>query len=317
MLDIGSGAAIAHHGEILQGVYTPSDGCAYRALVTLPYPQRQAQATFRPTPGQGITVEPAWKTKAGEAARLALHCCGQSAWGGHVTITNSTPPRWGFGSSTSDVTATIRAVSAACQMPLPATVVARLAVEAEAASDAIMFEERAVLFAHRAGVVLEDLGGALPPLEVVGLNTDPTELGVETLHLPPMQYSSQERDLLHSLVAQLRQAVAQRDPHLVGQVAWMSARLNQRHLPKPGFPELEQLVTEVEALGLQVSHSGTIVGLLFDPRDSRKERKIRHVRSRLRALGFTQTWRFCTARLGQHARPTTCPYGQSPGAISG
>ena len=299
MLDMSSGSAIAHHGEILQGVYTPTDGCTYRALVTLPYPQRQAQATFRPVPGQVITVEPAWKTKAGEAARLTLRYCGQSAWGGHVTITNSTPPCWGFGSSTSDVTATIRAVSTACQMPLPATVVARLAVAAEMASDAVMFDERAVLFAHRVGVVLEDLGGTLPPLEVVGVNTDLTEVGVDTLHMPPMQYSPEEHALLHTLVAQLRQAVERRDPHLVGHVAWMSARLHQRHLPKPGFADLELLVEEVEALGLQVSHSGTIVGLLFDPHDAGKERKIRDVRLRLRALGFAQTWRFCTEPSGK------------------
>lgn len=285
---------MAHHGEILQGVYTPPGGRLYRALVTLPYPQRQAQAHFRPAPHAALTVEPAWKTKACEAARLTLHACGYAAWGGHITLTNSTPPGWGFGSSTSDVTATIRAVSTACQHPLTAHDIARLAVAAETASDAIMFEERAVLFAQRAGVVLEDLGGVLPALEVLGVNTDPSEAGVETLHMPAIQYSADEQATLQHLVAQLRQAVAQRDTRLVGQVAWCSARLNQRHFPKPCFAALEHLVQDVAALGLQVSHSGTIVGLLFDPGDAETGDKMRQAQAHLHRLGFAQTWRFCT-----------------------
>lgn len=309
MLDMSSGTAIAHHGEILQGVYRPSDGRLYRALVTLPYPQRQAQALFRPLAGAALTVEPVWKTKACEAARLTLHYCGHTTWGGHITITSSTPPCWGFGSSTSDVTATIRAVSMACQQPLAAAEIARLAVAAETASDAIMFEERAVLFAHRAGVVLEDLGGALPALEVVGINTDPSEVGVETLHMPMIRYSTEEQETLRLLVGQLRQAVLHRDLHLIGQVAWRSARLNQRHLPKPSFPALERLVGEVAALGLQVSHSGTIVGLLFDPDDTDKEGKIQDARASLRRLGFAHTWRFCTDARLCHS-PTDTPEGR-------
>lgn len=308
MLDVSAGTAIAHHGEILQGVYTPADGHLYRVLVTLPYPQRQAQATFRPAAGTALTVAPAWKTKACEAARLTLHYCGRAGWGGHITITNSTPPGWGFGSSTSDVTATIRAVSMACQRTLVAGDIARLAVAAETASDAIMFEERAVLFAQRAGVVLEDLGGALPALEVLGINTDPNAGGVETLHMPAIHYSTAEQATLRHLVGQLRQAVVQHDTRLVGQVAWHSARLNQQYLPKPAFPALERLVGDVAALGLQVSHSGTIVGLLFDPSDADKEGKIQQARAQLCRLGLGHAWRFCT-----DARRSTDP----PGAISG
>lgn len=298
-LETGYGSAIAHHGEILQGMYITPAGCHRRALVTLPYPQRGAKAAFVPARSCPVTVEPGWKNKAHRAALLTLQYCGNAAWGGQLTITSTTPPRWGFGSSTSDVTATIRAVSAACHVSLPAAVIAQLAVDAETASDAVMFEDRAVLFAHRAGVVLEDFGAALPPLEIVGVNTDHTGVGVETLHMPPIQYSHHECETLQELVACLRQAVRTQNPKLVGQVARRSAQMNQRHLPKPAFDRLDVLVTEVEALGLQVSHSGTIVGLLFDPHETDKETKIRQAQTSLRHMGFTHLWRFRTDTLCQ------------------
>lgn len=75
--------------------------------------------------------------------------------------------------------------------------------------------------------------------------------------------------------------------------------MNQRHLPKPAFDRLDVLVTEVEALGLQVSHSGTIVGLLFDPHETDKETKIRQAQTSLRRMGFTHLWRFRTDALCQ------------------
>jgi uncharacterized protein involved in propanediol utilization len=185
-------------------------------------------------------------------------------------------------------------VSNVCQVQLPAAVIATLAVQAEAASDAIMFEDRAVLFAHRSGVVMEDFGAPMPALEVVGVNTDPTGAGVDTLDTPPAWYSPQELQTFQELVACLRQAMATHDAHLIGQVALVSARINQRHLLKPGFEQLERLVVEVGALGLQVSHSGTIAGLLFDPQDAEKDLKICCAHTALQRLGFAHTWRFRT-----------------------
>ncbi|HEY7494155.1 MAG TPA: kinase, partial [Candidatus Tectomicrobia bacterium] len=212
---VGHGTAMAHHGEIMQGVYVRPDGRRCRVLVTLPYPQRGAQATFLPMADSPVTVEPAWKSKACRAALLTLTYCGWSGWGGRLVVHSTTPPRWGFGSSTSDVTATIRAVSNVCRVQLPAAVIATLAVQAETASDAIMFENRAVLFAHRSGVVIEDFGAPMPGLEVVGVNTDPTETGVDTLDTPPAWYSNQELQTFQELVACLRQAIATHDPRLI------------------------------------------------------------------------------------------------------
>jgi hypothetical protein len=93
------------------------------------------------------------------------------------------------------------------------------------------------------------------------------------------------------LIGLLRKAVITQDPKLVGYVASASARINQRHLPKPHFEQLEVLTTEVGAVGLQVAHSGTIVGLLFDRAEANLDDRIAQAQKHLARIGITLTWR--------------------------
>src|SRR5262249_12428278 len=144
-----------------------------------------------------------------------------------------------LGSSTSDVTATIRAVAKALDVRLSREVIAHLAVKAETASDPIMFGSRAVLFDHRGGGIIEDFGGQLPALEVVGFNTDPTGAGIDTLNFPPARYRWNEIEAFRPLVGLMRRAVHAQNARLVGRAASASARINQRFLPTPHFDRLE------------------------------------------------------------------------------
>jgi uncharacterized protein involved in propanediol utilization len=289
----GHGASIGHHGEIFQGVYVNPSGRLQRGLVSLMSGVFKSEAVFHPNSSGIVSVKPNWKVKAARAAQLTLEHCGGGLTGGHLIIKNNMPPSWGLGSSTSDVTASIRAVSTACGHTLPPRVVARLAVKAEIASDSVMFSDRAVLFAQREGVVLEEFSHQLPPIEVLGFNTDPT--GYETLGTPPARYSWWEIEAFRPLLGLLRKAVNTQDPRLVGCVASASARINQRHLPKPHFDYLEKLVTRVGALGLQVAHSGTVVGLIFDPDGLNLSEQIAEARGYLAEIGISATWRLCTS----------------------
>jgi uncharacterized protein involved in propanediol utilization len=292
----GLGSASAHHGEILQGVFEPDhqSGRLQRGLITLPRKARGSRARFAPRPGAGLTVEPPQKVKALRAAKLALRRYGAPGTGGHLEISCDVPEGWGMGSSTSDVVATIRAVADAHGIEPASSEVARLAVAAESASDSTMFEDRAVLFAHREGVVLEDLGDTLPPVEVVGLASRRYAGAIETVKMPPARYDWWEVEAFRPLRALLRKAVHDQDPRLLGRVASASSRINQRHLPKPGFEAVQRVGANVGALGLSVAHSGTVMGLLFDPEARGTASGIARARSLLDGLDF-DTWRFCTA----------------------
>ncbi len=290
----GVGSAIAHHGEILQGALGEIEGRPCYGLVSLRCNIFSSEATFSPDDAGTVIVEPDWKVKARRAVELTLAQFGETRRGGRLTIRSDIPPRWGLGSSTSDVTAAIRAIASAYGRSVPAEVIAELSVEAELASDSTMFDERAVLFACREGFVIEDFGGPLPPLEVLGFNTDATGAGVDTLNYPLGGYLAEEIEQLRSLVALLRRAVRAQDPRLVGEVATTSARINQRRLPKQHFDYLENLVERAGALGLQVAHSGTVVGLLFDPQARAVEASIERAQALLSDVGVGPTWRFQT-----------------------
>jgi uncharacterized protein involved in propanediol utilization len=236
----------------------------------MPLPGRGSRAVFYPSQSHWGVVGPPGLTKARRAAIYTLRefaAHPSPAKGGRVEITSNVPHGIGMGSSTSDVTATIKAVADYYGVSLSREEVGRLAVLAEMASDSVMIDDRVVLFAHRDGVVLETFGHRLPPMIVVGCDTAPGE-AVETLGLPPADYTDTEAGEFQVLRGALRRAIATEDVGLLGKVATASARINQRYLAKPGLEALIELCLRHGGAGLQIAHSGTVAGLIFDARRS-------------------------------------------------
>lgn len=287
----GVGFAQGHHGELLQGMFADPAGRPRRALVTLPAPDRGSRAVFHPSQSHWGVVGAPGLTKVRRAAILALReFAGHPApaKGGLVEIDSDLPHGIGMGSSTSDVTATIRAVADYHGVELSREEIGRLAVLAECASDSIMIEDRVVLFAHRDGEVLETFGHRLPPMLVVGCDTQPG-VQVDTLGLQPAEYDDRELGVFGVLRAALRRAVATSDVALLGRVSTASARINQRFLPKPALEDLLALGRRHGAAGVQVAHSGTVAGLVFDARPPGSAAAAARCAAAVAALGLTLT----------------------------
>jgi uncharacterized protein involved in propanediol utilization len=260
---VGSGQAISHHGELLQGVFEGRDGHLHRGLLTLPLCSQQSQATFWPREEDGIRIRPANRTKAAHAAFLTLQHLGIMKGGGDLTLESPIDLGHGYGSSTADVVAAINAVAASLGVRLRRSNMCRLAINAEEASDAIVYGDQAVLFAHREGFIIEHFGDEFPPLLVIGFRDEGTE-PVDTLSLRRARYDSEEIELFRVLRGLADRSIRQRDPRLLGRVATMSACINQRHLPKPRWQVALELAREHGACGIQVAHSGTLFGILVD-----------------------------------------------------
>lgn len=285
---LGTATAKSHHGELLQGVVEHA-GVLRRALVSLPCEVFGSRASFEPDRHGGLVVDAAWRTKSLRAAEVTLHALGLETWGGQLRIDSATPLRLGYGSSTSDVAATIRAVAGAFGVTLGPAAIAQLAVRAEHACDSTIFETETVLFAHHEGEVLE-VFGEFPALEILSFNTDPD--GVDTLAFQPARYTWWEIEAFRPLLGMLRRAFHDGDARLLGHVATASARINQRFLPKPQLDHLEAIVAEVGGLGIQIAHSGTLVGLLFEPG---QDARIRDAAQALASIGIRETRRFRVA----------------------
>ena len=289
--DVGIGYAPAHHGELMQGIFSDDTGRLRRALVTLPLPGLGSRAVFYPSQNHlGVVATPGL-TKARRAAIVALREFARHpapAKGGQLEITSDVPLGIGMGSSTSDVTATIRAVAHYHGTELSREEVGRLAVLAECASDSIMIDDRVVLFAHRDGEVLETLGHQLPPMIVVGCDTG-SGVGVDTLSLQPADYDEKETGAFQVMRAALRRAIATEDVALLGRVATASSRINQRFLPKAALEFLFELCIGHGGCGVQVAHSGTVAGLIFDARQPDTGAGVHRCVAAIKAAGMTIT----------------------------
>ncbi|MDT7543407.1 MAG: hypothetical protein QOE33_3311 [Acidobacteriota bacterium] len=291
----GFGLAYAHHGELFQGVFQGAEGRLRRGLVTLPCGIFRSEATFHTNTTGNLKIEQAGRDKSLKAVELTLAYVNKGHLGGELRLRSNIPAGWGLGSSTCDVVAAIRAVADAFEVNITPLETAALAVRAEVASDSIMFDESVVLFAQREGHIIEDFRMPLPDLEVLGFNTDQSGLGVDTLGFSPARYTCWEIEAFRPLVGLFRRAVQTQSAQLLGQVATASAELNQRFLPKPHFDWLRNVAERAGAVGLQVAHTGTVVGLLFDPKDSFKEAQIQEAQKMLNEMGINQTWFFHTA----------------------
>ncbi|MER5966644.1 GHMP kinase [Streptomyces sp. NPDC002057] len=302
---VGTAHAPCHHGELLQGVFLDADGRRCAGLVTLPMAGPGSRADFvrRPgTPPHALTVVPADRTKAARAAVLTIEECarrtGLPAGGGELRLTGDVPVGLGMGSSSSDVIATVGAVADAYGLRLAPATVARLAVRAELASDPLMLDGPPVLFAQRQGRVIEVLGAALPPLVVVGC-----ALGggapVDTLALPVREASDADVEEFERLRALLRRAMTTGDVALLGEVATASARRGQQVLGHPEFDALTAVARRAGAAGVQIAHSGTVAGVLFDPATPDLRHRVRGCRHALNAHGIPTTRTFTTTPTTQ------------------
>ena len=291
-LNTGIGLSIAQHGEIMQGQLEDANFERRRFLLSLPCNLLYSKVTFVPSEASPRTVNPPHKEKVSKVVELTLRRFHLADLGGSITVESNIEEGKGYGSSTADCIAGAMAAADSIGELITEEELAEVVVEAEIASDNFMFK-RAVLFAHREGVVLEDLGPRIPKVEVLGVDTDSDGV-VYTLKFPPAEYTWQQVQCFQTLVAALRRAIRVADVRLLGRVATASSVINQQFLPKPIFSEIRCLAEYAGAVGIGVAHSGTVLSILFDPSDPLLESRISQTQKALASLGIEKVLRFHT-----------------------
>jgi len=221
-----------------------------------------AEVRFQPRDGWTVP-EHAPKTRAALQAGLAY--LGRTVSGGYVCLQTKLPRGRGYGSSTADIGATLYALGQAAGQGLGPSEVARLAVRVEP-TDSSLFPGLA-LWDHRYGHVYEDLG-APPALMVVVL--DPGGV-VDTLAFNQLDHRGGLDQLAprhREAFALVREGLRQGNLRALGAAATLSARAHQAILANPLLEPTLSLARDVSALGVCRAHSGTLLGLLLDPKDA-------------------------------------------------
>ncbi len=205
---------------------------------------------------------PVASPKAAAALRAFLEQRGLAGMGGRITINSDLPRSKGMASSTADVAGVIYAASQALGLEVTPQEVARLALGIEP-TDASLFPNIA-LFDHRHGQLLEELGPC-PAMEIIVLDFGGE---VDTMAFNRIDCSDilqQTEPQVTEALGLVREGLATGDLLLIGQGATLSAFANQLILFKPQLERVLMAAEEVEALGVNVAHSGTVIGVLLDP----------------------------------------------------
>ena len=249
-------AAFGACGELVQGQFRNGDDF----LVTLPVNLRseiRLELDFNSSVIQSI---PASKDKASLAVRKTLDYLGHSSFGAIFQVTSNIPEGKGMASSTADIVAACRATAKSLGQELSSEEISRIAIEIEP-SDGIMYPG-VVCYNHRCGELIEQIG-TLPPIHILAV-----DLGgyVDTLQFnhSPKNYSAEEIESLQRAYDLVKTGVREQDIEKIGSAATMSARGNQRLLPKAHLETLIEIASAHGAHGVCVAHSGTIAGFLFD-----------------------------------------------------
>jgi L-threonine kinase len=165
-------------------------------------------------------------------------------------------------SSTADIAAAVGLYQAFSRRGSDPRDVVRAALAVEP-TDGVLFGG-IVLFDHGHGAVLESWGDP-PPLEVVAVQVggpvDTVAFNARDLRKTARHHT---RSILTAL-ALIREGLATHSPSLIGHGATLSALCHQDVLPKPALEPLLKLALQEGGHGVNVAHSGSLVGLLFSP----------------------------------------------------
>lgn len=176
-------------------------------------------------------------------------------------VESQLPVGKGMASSTADIGAAVAAVGAFFGQELTNEEIARIALVVEP-TDSIIFSAL-TLFDYVEGTYQETLG-TCPSLEIIVLEGRGV---VDTLDFHKNDYDTliyARREELAQAYQLVKQGIVKEKHELLGKAALLSAKANQDILPKEYLEEVSEVALKQGALGVNVAHSGTVVGVLVD-----------------------------------------------------
>lgn len=249
-------------------------------MVTCPI-DLYSTATVLLRKGAGRVGGPSDCPKAARAVTLTLERFGLDGLDASLNIDSPIPRGKGMASSTADVVASVAATAAALGRTPDAELEADIALLVEP-SDGTMLPGIA-LFDHVAGRVRRRLGDP-PPIDMLVLEFAP---GLDTIAFNAIDRTAALRsrsDSFRESLSLIEAGIASADAELIGRGASLSAMTYQDVLTKPELPQIFALADAAGAVGVNVAHSGTVVGMLFKQDAQRLERAAAQARSQLRDL---------------------------------
>lgn len=249
-----TGRCFASFGELLQGIL-PSEE---HFLVTLPV-NVESCVSFFSDYSSDITVYPPSKKKTLEFIKKVKTEFSLDLVGSFV-IESDIPEGKGLSGSTADMIAALRAIESYYDCTFKKSIIDSILRSIEP-SDGLLYEG-SVLYYHRKCQFIRALG-KLPKMAVLSVDFGgmiDTLTYNKTEKIVPF-FIKQEYE---SLLGELSEAFLNQDLVRIGEVATRSALLNQKFNFKKELDAIIKFSSEIGALGVINTHSGTCLGLLID-----------------------------------------------------
>ena len=250
----GIGVAHGTFGELLQGEYNGSS-----FLVTLPIANKST-AVFIPDKIASEVRGDSVREKARRAVSMFLELHGIQC-GGHLSIASNIPIGKGMASSSADIVASLRAVADVYRRPCSARLISQIACKIER-TDGVMYDG-VVLYNPKNGRLMKKMS-VFPPIVLLGIDAG-GQIDTAQFYQTCTGYRLSEQILMRQTLQYLLYGVQRQNTAMIFRSATISATINQRRLQNPYFYTINRLASEYGG-GVVVAHSGTVIGLLLDPK---------------------------------------------------
>ena len=272
-------------GELAQGVI---DGQQF--LITCPI-DIYSQVTLV----KGAAAIDFSHVKAAAEMKRAFGLRGDHAPHWQVVIQSDLPVGKGMASSSADISAACQAAAAQIGELFTPDEIADLALAIEP-TDAI-FYPGIMMFDHVAGRLRRFLGEP-PPMEIVILDAGgevDTVAFNNRCDLPALNHAKEKqvRRAAELIIAGMQTG----DCHLIGAGATISAQANQSILYKPSLETIIRIGQEHGAVGVNVAHSGTVLGVLFPAGTGKQEDCVATIRRQCGSVHYIATARMIRGGL--------------------
>jgi uncharacterized protein involved in propanediol utilization len=176
-----------------------------------------------------------------------------------LEISSDIPVGKGCASSTADMVASIKALSAAISIALRAEYVSQMLTEIEP-NDGIHFSGTAVY--HHAIGELIFRSDFIPRWNILGIDFGGT---IDTVKFNLMTFAWSEAQMTHYmlLLERVKRALQDGDSEELCRIATESAVLWQEINPKPGLEAAMGFMRDSGGLGVLNTHSGTYLGIIY------------------------------------------------------
>ena len=242
-------------GELLQGVIGTSE-----KLISYPI-DLYAAVTIEESKVPARTMD---RRKAVEGMYRTLEYFGLPRKIGDtlsVEVVSHIPVAKGMASSTADIAASIVATAALLGKEISRDDLGRLCVAIEP-TDSTIFPTL-TLFDHLKGIRIESCDW-IPPLDVFVLESEKI---LDTQDFRKNDYTKERlenKNKIEKAYQIFQESCRTKDTGGLGKAATLSALTNQNILPKDKLEEIIDTVLALGCFGVNVAHSGTVIGILYD-----------------------------------------------------